>query len=84
MFTIAFATAVAERAVRAAAASALLVVGADQVDALTLSWQTVGGFAAGGAVLSVLGSLAAAPIGAKGSPAITRDPAPPESGGIRR
>lgn len=49
----------AERALSTAAQSALLVIGADQFNALTLDWQNLAGFAAGGAVLSLLKSLAA-------------------------
>ena len=49
---------VVDRAVRTAAQSAALVFGADQVNALNANWADVAGFAAGGAVLSVLSSLA--------------------------
>lgn len=57
IWTAAFWKATAERAVSTAAQSALLAIGADQVNALTLDWPTLGGFAAGGAVLSLLKSL---------------------------
>ena len=50
----------AERAVSTAAQSALLVIGADQIDAINADWATVGGFALGGAVLSLLKAIAAA------------------------
>lgn len=49
--------AIADRAVRTAAQSAILVFGADQVNALNADWADVGGFAAGGFILSVLTSL---------------------------
>ena len=49
-----------ERAVSTGAQSALLVLGADQLNALTADWVDVGGFALGGAALSLLKSLAAA------------------------
>jgi hypothetical protein len=62
MWTKTFWKATAERAVSTAAQSAILVFGADQVNALVADWQLVGGFAAGGAVLSVLKSLAAQKI----------------------
>lgn len=84
MFTIAFVRSAVERAVRGAASAALLVIGADQADVLALSWERVAGFAGGGALLSLLGSLAAAPIGVKGSPAITPDPGVPEPGVVER
>jgi hypothetical protein len=57
IWTGAFWKATAERAVATAAQSALLAIGADQINALTLDWPTLGGFAAGGAVLSLLKSL---------------------------
>ena len=59
MWTVTFWKATAERAVATAAQSALLVLGADQVNALEADWQNLAGFAAGGAVLAVLKALAA-------------------------
>lgn len=47
-----------ERAVRTAAQSAILAIGADQVNALAVNWGEVGGFAAGGFALAALTSLA--------------------------
>lgn len=47
-----------DRAVRTAAQSALLTIGADQVNAFDADYKTVLGMALGGAVLSVLTSLA--------------------------
>jgi hypothetical protein len=47
----------ADRAVRTAAQSALLVLGADQVNVIDVNWLDVAGFAGGGAVLSVLTTL---------------------------
>lgn len=58
MWTLAFWKATAERAISTAAQSAILVFGADQVNALDADWKTVAGFALGGAVLSALKSLA--------------------------
>ena len=52
-----------ERAVKTAAQAALLAAGSDLVDVTTLDWQQVGFFAIGGAVLSVLTSLASTPFG---------------------
>ena len=48
----------ADRAVKTAAQSAVLVIGADQVNALDADWRLVGGMALGGAVLSLLTNLA--------------------------
>lgn len=62
----AYAYAVLERAVKSAAQAALLVLGADQIDALSASWADVGGFALGGFVLSVLTSLATSGFGNDG------------------
>lgn len=70
IFTLAFWIAASERAVKTAAQSALLVVGADQVNALTLDWANLGGFAAGGLVLSVLTSLVSARIGGDSGPSV--------------
>ena len=52
----------AERAVKTAAQSAILVIGADLVNfnATQADWGSVGGFALGGAVLSLLTSVASA------------------------
>jgi len=57
----------AERALSTAAQSAILVLGADQLDVLQADWRTVGGFALGGAVLSLLKAIAAAKVGAADS-----------------
>ncbi|WP_067428395.1 holin [Nocardioides jensenii] len=47
-----------DRAAKTAAQSALLTIGADQINALHADWQLVGGMALGGAVLSLLTTLA--------------------------
>jgi len=65
-----FAIDVVERAVKTAAQAALLVIGADQANVLTLDWQNVAGFAGGGFVLSVLTSLASLPFGPAGSASV--------------
>ena len=69
-WTRAFWQATAERAIATAAQSAILVIGADQVNAVTgVGWPEVGGFALGGAVLAILKALA---FGAKdGNPSAT-------------
>jgi hypothetical protein len=60
-----------ERAVKTAAQSALLLLGADQLNALSVDWSNVAGFALGGFVLSLLTSLASKPLGSDdGSPSI--------------
>ena len=66
MFTRTFLRDLLERSLSTAAQSALLVLGADQIDAIAADWRTVAGFAAGGFVLSVLKGVAAAK--AVGSP----------------
>jgi hypothetical protein len=53
----------AERAVKTAAQSALLALGADKVlNAMSADWANVGAFALGGLVLSLLTSIASAPV----------------------
>lgn len=69
--TKAYLLAVLERATKTAAQSALLVFGADQINALNAQWADVGGFAAGGFVLSVLTSLATSGFGDSGPSATT-------------
>jgi len=60
-----------ERAVKSAAQSVLLVIGAEQLDALSADWATLGSFALGAAVLSLLTSIASKPFGGDdGSPSV--------------
>lgn len=63
MFTRTFWKKATERAVKTAAQSAILVFGADQVNALNANWDDVAGFALGGFVLSYLFSLATSGTG---------------------
>lgn len=72
MPTRAYWLAVLERAVKTAAQSALLVVGADQINAMHAAWGDVFGFAVGGFVLSVLFSLASTGLGGNG-PSVTTE-----------
>lgn len=58
MFTLAFWKATSERAISTAAQSALLILGADQLNVVSVDWLTVAGFATGGAVLTVIKALA--------------------------
>jgi len=48
----------ADRAAKTAAQSAVLVIGADQLNALSVDWHGVLGFALGGAILSLLTNIA--------------------------
>lgn len=57
-----------ERAIKTGAQSAILVFGADQVNALHADWADVGGFALGGVVLSYLFSLATSGAGPDNDP----------------
>ena len=59
-------TAILERASKTAAQSALLVLGADQINALSADWADVAGFALGGFVLSLLTSVATTGFGGNG------------------
>jgi len=66
-----------ERAMKTAVQSVLLAVaGATGADLLTLDWQTIGVAALGGAVLSVLTSLASLPFGPAGSPSLVATDVP--------
>ena len=69
IWTKAFWKAASERAIKTAAQSGLLVIGADQLNILTLDWVNLGGFAAGGALISVLTSIASA-AATDGSPSL--------------
>lgn len=73
LFTLLFWKAAAERAIKTAAqASILVIVGPNvaeagaQVNAWTIDWGTVAGYAAGGAALSVLFSIASSRFGNDG------------------
>lgn len=71
MFTRAFWAAAVERALKTAAQSAVLVIGADQFNALAVSWAEVGGFALGGFVLSVLTSVGSDVVTDETGPSLT-------------
>ena len=72
---------IAERAVKTAVQSVLLAVaGATGADLFTLDWRTIGMAALGGAVLSVLTSIASLPFGPAGSPSLVATPSAPETG----
>jgi hypothetical protein len=59
-----------ERATKTAAQAAVLVIGADQINAFALNWGDLAGFAAGGFVLSLLTSVASAPFGPEDDPSL--------------
>jgi hypothetical protein len=70
LLTLAFWADAAERSIKTAAQSALLAFGADKVlDALTATWSHVGYMALGGAILSLLTSIASAPVSSSTGPA---------------
>lgn len=77
IFTRTFWTGALERALKTAGQVAVVSLGAGQMNVFHADWRTVGGVALGGAVLSVLTSLAGI-----GSPA-GRGPAPSEDAGAR-
>jgi len=68
MFTRLFWLKAIERAVKTAAQTAILAAGSDLIDVTVLDWQQVGAFALGGAVLSILTSIASAPFGPDDDP----------------
>lgn len=68
MFTTAFWRAATERAIKTGAQVAILTIGADTFNAVTMDWGQVGGFALGGVALSYLTSLA---FGRDGNPSAT-------------
>jgi len=60
-----------ERAVKTAAQTAVVAIGAAAgFDLFTADWRTVGGAAAGGFVLSVLTSLGSVPFGDRSSASV--------------
>lgn len=61
MFRPRFWAVTADRAIRTAAQTAVVLLGAGQVDVLTVDWTNVASLSAGAALLSVLTSLALPP-----------------------
>lgn len=71
MFTSTFWRDVLERAIKTAAQTALVAIGAAAgFDLFTADYVTIGGAAAGGFILSVLTSIGSAPFGTNGSPSL--------------
>lgn len=65
MHTARFWTVTLDRAIRTAAQTAVALLGAGQVDVLTVDWGQVASLSAGAALLSVLTSVALPPAEAK-------------------
>jgi hypothetical protein len=81
VFTVTFWVDAAERAVKTAAQSVLLAgfaSDAGPVNLFEFDWQAGLGFAAGGAVVSLLTSLASAPFGSPGTASLVPSPPGPE------
>jgi hypothetical protein len=73
MFSRHFWAEAAERAAKTAAQAMILVVGADQLDALNADWESIVGFGLGGAFLSLCTSLVSLPLGPKGSASLVEE-----------
>lgn len=59
-----------ERAIKSAAQTGIIFIGAEQLNVVAFDWATMGGFVLGGAVLSLLTSIASAPVGDDNSPSM--------------
>jgi N-acetyl-anhydromuramyl-L-alanine amidase AmpD len=70
--TVSFWKATAERVVRAFAVSMLSLLGAGVIDIVHVSWTTDLSISGGAAVASLLASLVASQVGAKGSPSFLK------------
>lgn len=70
VWTGSFWKAAAERAIKTAAQTAIVVIGAEAFNVLSVDWLEVGAMSAGGAVLSVLTSLASSHVGGPGPSAV--------------
>lgn len=72
MYDLTFWKLAAERAVKTAAQTTIAVLGAAQLDVFTADWRQAAGVGLGGAVLSLLTSIASEPIGIEGDPSVVR------------
>ena len=74
MFTVTFWKLAAERAIKTAAQTLLLTIGAAQgADLFQLDWATAAAGAAAGFVLSLLTSIVSAPFGTPGTPSLVTE-----------
>ena len=71
LFTVSFWKDATERAVKSLAQAVVLALGGDAVDVWHVDWQTVTGIGLGGAVLSLLTSLASVGIANRGTASLT-------------
>lgn len=78
IYSIAFWKDAGERAAKSASQAAILALGGGAANVLTLDWLTLGGAAGGGALLSLLTSVASAGIANRGTASLTKavEPAP--------
>lgn len=65
-----------ERALKTAAQAVILALGGGAVNVLTLDWATLAGAAGGGALLSVLTSLASGVVTDSGTASLTKTVGP--------
>lgn len=72
LWTIQFWRETIERMVKSAAGGALLVIGANEANVLTLDFANLAGFAGGAALISLLMSLASSPFGDPGTPSLIK------------
>lgn len=61
-----------ERAAKSAAQAGILALGGGAADVLTLDWATFGGAFGGGALLSILTSVASAGLANRGTASLTK------------
>lgn len=71
LFTVSFWKDATERAVKSLAQAVVLVLGGDAVDVWHVNWQTVVGAGLGGALLSLMTSLASVGIANRGTASLT-------------
>lgn len=57
-----------ERALKTAAQTAVVLIGADSFDVITADWAALVSLSAGAAIVSVLTSVASLPVGEPGTP----------------
>lgn len=78
LYSLAFWRDATERALKTAAQSAVIALGGDAFNVWAVDWAGVSGVSLGGAVLSVLTSVASAGIANRGTASLTKavEPAP--------